>query len=240
MRRTAFRRPASLLVVLFFFFCLSPCSFASPEPSLKINAYPEFLYGIPPGLDLDSLIDKPMLVDFDYYVFKDSVTGEKRLSGFAEVVAVYAFAMQDLLDVSLDFESYPSFVPRIFATTILSREGQQYRLKYNAGIKFLGISVTYDSIFDSVLETLPDGGLGLRSALVNSLDDASYEHFTSFYFCPVTVQGKTMTFVRYFNRPGIKRPSVGMLQLLNLFTPSAARGQVAAIAKETEKRSGRR
>ncbi len=240
MRRAAFFWPASLPVVLAFAVFMPPCLFASPESSSKDHAYSEFLFGIPPGLDLDKLIDKPMLVDSANYVFKDSVTGEKRLSGFAEVVAVYDIPMQDLLDVILDFESYPSFAPRIFGTQILSREGQRYRLQYNAGIKFLGINLTYDSVFESVLETLPEGGMGLRSWLVDSLDDASYEHFTSFYFCPVTVKGRTMTFMRYFNRPGIKRPSAGMLQILNLFTAPEARGQVNAMAKETERRAGKR
>lgn len=235
-------RSASLVFIMAFSIFLEPCLFAAPKSgdTLTESASAEYMYGVPSDIDLDKIIDKPLLLDWTNFVFNEPVSGEKRLGGYADVVAVYDIPMPDLLEVSLDFESYPSFVPRIFGTSILSHEGQTYRLKYNAGIKFLGLDITFDSIFESQVEHLPDEGVGIRSWLVESLDDASYEHFTSFYFCPVTLNGRTMTFVRYFNRPGVKRPSLGMLQVLNVFTPSEARGQVSAIARETRRRIGRR
>ncbi|MDX9898609.1 MAG: hypothetical protein RBT62_06795 [Spirochaetia bacterium] len=242
MSQTTYIQPAIMVAALALAACLPLAVFASPGagPESSDKASAEYLYGIPSGLNLNTIIDKPLILGWTNYVFKDSASGEKRLGGYADVVAIYDISMQELLDVSIDFESYPSFVPRIYGTSILSQDGQRYRLLYNAGIKFLGLHVTYDSVFETVLEYLPDGGAGLRSWLIASLDDGSYEHFTSFYFCPVTVQGRTMTFMRYFNRPGIKHPSAGMLQVLNLFTPPEARSQVSAIAREAERRSGRR
>jgi hypothetical protein len=105
------------------------------------------------------------------------------------------------------------------------------------GIKFMGLGVEYESIFETVHESLPAGAVGLRSRLVRSVDESEFEHYTSYYFCPVTVNGKMMTFVRYFNRPGIIGPTLGMLQVLNLFTSPEAKGQVAALAKEAFRRS---
>jgi len=213
---------------------------AAPSDARPPQASAEFMFGIPAGTDLEKIVDKPLLVGTHNYVFTDPAGGERRLGGYAEVVAVYDIPLEELVAVSLDFESFPDFVPRIYGTKILSRSGQVWRLQYNAGIKFLGIDVTYDSVFETIVEQLPGGGVGIRSHMLESLDDSAYEAYNSFYFCPVTVRGKTMTFIRYFDRPGIRKPSAGMLQVLNLFAPPEARGQVSAIAKEAVRRSKQR
>jgi len=199
----------------------------------------EFLFGIPPGLDLKKIVDKPRIVELKNYVFTDPVSGERRLAGHAEVVAVYDMPIEDILAVALDFESYPDYAPRIMETNIQERDGTDYHLYYKVGIRFLGIEVSYRSTFRTKVEHFEGKAVGIRSTLVESLDESEFEHFTSLYFSPVTVDGKTMTFIRYFNRPGIRNPSAGMLQVLNLFLPPEARGQVAAIARQARRLSGR-
>lgn len=212
---------------------------AAPVASSQAMLAAEYLYGVPAGLDLSKLVDRPRLLDTTHLVFKDEATGERRLTGYAEVVAVYDMPLESLVAVACDFASYPSFVPRILESTVEGHDGPIWRIRYNVGIRFLGVEVSYRSIFDSMIEHLDGGAVGMRSWQVQSLDDGLYESYTSFYFAPVTVNGKTMCFVRYFNRPGIRRPGIGVLQVLDLFTPPESRAQVAAIANEARRRASR-
>ena len=210
---------------------------APVDRKLPPESSAEFLYGLPPGLDLERLVGKPRLVDTVNYLFTDQASGERRLGGYAEVIAVFDMPIEDILAVSLDFESSASYAPRIMESAIQRRDGPDYHLYYKVGIKFMGIEISFRSTFVSTVEHFDGGSVGIRSRLTESIDESEYEHFTSTYFTPVMVNGRTMTFIRYFNRPGIRNPSVGMLQVLNLFAPPEARGQVSAIAKEAARRS---
>jgi len=193
---------------------------------------------LPLDLDLTKLVGKPRQIGMDYRVWRDPETNEKRLGGFVEIVAVYDIPLEFFMDATIDFESYPSFVPWIHEAKVLSRSDSAYRIQYHSGIKFLGISVTYDSVFEAVVEPDPEGGFRIGASLVESLDDAEYAHYTSTYLRPVEVDGKTMTFIRYYNSPGVKRPSLGMLQVLNLFATREGKRQVEAFADEAARRAG--
>jgi len=214
-----------------------PLGAAPDDKPRPPEAAARHLYGIPAGVDLEKLVGKPKLASTFYYLFNDPASSERRLAGYAEVHAVFDIPLEQLVAVSLDFESYPSYVPRIMSTSILTCDESSWQLHYNVGIKFMGLGVEYESIFETVRETLPAGAVGTRSRLVRSIDQAEFEHFTSYYFCPVMINGKVMTFVRYFNRPGVIGPTPGMLQVLNLFAAPEAKGQVSALAKEAVRRS---
>lgn len=212
---------------------------AAPVASVQAMLQAEYLYGIPANLELADLVDRPRLLGTTHVQFQDAATGERRLTGYADVVAVYDLPPESLAAAASDFESYPSFVPRILEATVLGHDGPVWRVSYNVGIRFLGVQVSYRSVFDTVVERLEGGAVGVRSWQVQSLDGGLYESYTSFYFAPVVVQGKTMCFVRYFNRPGLRRPGFGVLQVLDLFTPPEARAQVAAMASEARRRVAR-
>lgn len=208
---------------------------ADAEPRLAAAC----LYGVPDGLELAELVDKPRLLGTTHVLFRDEATGERRLTGYADAVAVYDMPLDSLVAAASDFAAYPSFVPRIIEATVEGRDGPIWRVRYNVGIRFLGVEVSYRSIFNSIIEQLGGGAVGMRSWQIQSLDGGLYESFTSLYFAPVTVHGKTMCFVRYFNRPGIRRPGFGLLQVLDLFTPPESRAQIAAIAAEARRRAAR-
>jgi hypothetical protein len=213
---------------------------APVDSKLPPEASAEYLFGMTPGMDLERFVDRPRLVDTVNYVFTDPASGERRLAGYAEVVAVYDIPLTDLVAVATDFAASSSYAPRIMESFIQRQDGADYHLYYKVGIKFMGIEVSFRSTFTSTVERLGGGAVGIRSRLTESIDESEYEHYTSIYFAPVTVNGRTMTMIRYFNRPGIRNPSAGMLQVLNIFAPPEARGQVAAIAKEAVRRSGKR
>ncbi len=218
---------------------LGPSAHAAPVEDTQSRLGAAFLYGVPDGLELAELVDKPRLLGTTHVLFRDEATGERRLTGYADVVAVYDVPLDSLVAVASDFASYPSFVPRIFEAAIQGRDGPIWRVRYNVGIRFLGVEVSYRSVFDSIIEHLDGGAVGMRSWQEQSLDGGLYESYNSFYFAPVTVHGRTMCFVRYFNRPGIRRPGFGLLQVLDLFTPPESKAQVAALAGEARRRAAR-
>ncbi len=213
---------------------------AAASAQVRANPGAENTSVMPRDLDLGKLVGKPRQIGMDYRVFRDPETNEKRLGGFVDIVAVYDVPLEFFMDATVDFESYPSFVPYIHEAKVLSRADSAYRIQYHSGIKFLGISVTYDSVFEAVVEPDSEGGFRVGASLVESLDDAEYAHYTSTYLLPVEVDGKTMTFVRYYNSPGIKRPSPGMLQVLNLFATREGKRQVEAFAEEAARRAAAR
>lgn len=196
----------------------------------------QYLYGIPVGLDLEGLVGAPELIDSAYYAFDAADGGEPRLSGYADVVAVYDLPLDRVAAAAADFAAYPRFMPRILGVEILGVDGSTSLLRYRAGLDFLFFSVAFESVFESTVDTLPGGAVGVRSRLVESLDDAEYEHVNSFYLEAVTVRGKPMTFVRYYNRPGLRRPAPGLQAIVGSVIAAEAKGQVKALAKEAARR----
>jgi hypothetical protein len=207
------------------------------------EASAEYLYGMPGGMDgeqLKDLIDNPRLIGMKYYIFNEVVTGERRVGGYAEVIAVYDTPIQHMFDATVDFEGYPRFVPRILDARLDSSDGIRYRLWYDSGIRLLGFEILFKIKAESVIERMEGGAVGVRSRMLESIDGGLYEHFNSFYLEPLVIDGKPMTFVRYFNRPGIRKPTIGTLQIVRLFSPSEARAQVSAIGREAVRRAGGR
>ncbi|MBU0926330.1 MAG: hypothetical protein KKA67_01140 [Spirochaetes bacterium] len=211
-------------------------SYAARPP----QASSEYLFGVPEGQDLRRLVDRPTLAGTTYYVFEDPASGDKRLGGYAEVLAVYDMPLEALWAVLVDFESYPSFSPRILGSVVEATsdgdDGTVYRLRYTTGIRFLGIEVSYVALEDVTAVSFDDGARATRTRLVESLDGSVFEHFSSFYLSPVTVDGHDMTFVRYFSRPGINKPGFGMLQVVQFFAPPEGKAQVSSVAKEAARR----
>ena len=199
----------------------------------------EYLYGMPEGLtaeDLRKLIDNPKLIGMKYHVFNDAATGERRVGGYAEVIAVYDAPIQHLVDATIDFEGYPRFMPRILEARLDSCDGTTYHLWYNSGIKLLGVEISFKLRSESIIDRLEGGAVAVRSRMLESLDGGLYEHYNSFYMEPLVLNGRSMTFVRYFNRPGIRKPSLGTLQIVRLFSPSEVKAQVSSIGREAIQR----
>jgi hypothetical protein len=199
----------------------------------------EYLYGMPPGLTEDALgelIDNPRLVGMKYHIFNDAVSGERRVGGYAEVIAVYDAPIQAMIAVTTDFEAYPRFMPRILDARVYSYDGRRYSLWFDTGVRLLGIEISFKVVSESIIDRLEGGAVAVRSRMLESLDGGLYENFNSFYMETVVIGGRSMTFIRYFNRPGIRKPTLGTLQIVRLFSPSEARAQVSSIGREAVRR----
>jgi len=232
-----------ILVIIGVIACVFP-AWANPKADDRpVEASAEYLYGRPDGLDveqLEELIDSPKIVGIKYYIFNDIATGERRVGGYAEVIAVYDTPIQYMIAATVDFEGYTRFVPRILDARIDSVDGTRYQLRYDTGVRLIGIEIAFKVRSESIIDTLGNGAVAVRSRMLESLDGELYENYNSFYMEPLVVNGKPMTFVRYFNRPGIRKPSPGTLQLVRLFSPSEAKAQVSAMGKEAIRRAGGR
>lgn len=194
-------------------------------------------YAIVAGADLAALVGKPEVIDADQYLFVDPASGERRMAGYVDLHAVYDLPLEAILAVMLDVESLPDYMPYIMAAKIVGGTADRFVASYSVGINFLGIKIGYSSTAESVVERFPDGSVGVKSRMLESLDQKIYEHYTSWFLVPVTVDGRRMTYLRYYNRPGLRKPFAGMLGLAKTFTPPNSKGQVAATVKEAAKRT---
>lgn len=212
---------------------------AGVNASVDSRAGEFHLMRLEPETDLSSLTGRPRVIGYDYYYYSDPGSGEKRLGGFVEVCAVVDLGLDALLATSLDFNSYSSFLPRILYSKVERSDDRYFQVTYHSGIRILGIEMSYKGMEESFLQYFPDGSVGINSRLLESEEGGLYEHYTSIYYQAVVVDYKPMTFVRYFNRPGIRNPIPGMLILLDIFGPLEGRAQLQAIINETRRRLGR-
>ncbi len=227
-----------ILSALFLAGAFTQLIFAAPDDKPRPpETASRHQFGIPPGIKLEKLIGKPTLLNKFYFVFNDPVSGESRISGFADAVAVYDLPIEGFIAVMLACEAQSGFIPYFMKVKILERGASEDLIEYKTGIKFLGIEASYNSIFGSTFERIEGGAVGFRSRLVESIDGKEFEHYTSYYFAPVTVNGKVMTFFRYFNRPGVRKPMPGMVEGMRFFIPFAIEGHIAALAKEVARRA---
>jgi len=197
----------------------------------------DYRQGIHPQAILEGLVDNPTIAEIDNYLFTDGLSGERRMAGYADVHAVYDIGIEYLVSAIMDFAAYPDYAPRIIAASVAEASGDRYRLNYTVGISFLGFKVAYETFEETLVTRYADGSLLTRSRLIDSPDGELFEHYMSMYLCEVRVNGKTMTYIRYYNRPGLRTPFPGMLAVAKAFTPGESRHQLNALAKEAARRS---
>ncbi len=197
----------------------------------------DYRQGIHPEAILEGLVDNPTIVEIDNYLFDDSLSGERRMAGYVDVHAVYDIGIEYLVSAIMDFAAYPDYAPRIFTARIAEASGDRYLLNYSVGISFLGFKVAYETVEETLVTRYADGSLLTRSRLIDSPDGNLFEHYMSMYLCEVRVNGKNMTYIRYYNRPGLRTPFPGMLAVAKAFTPGESRHQLNSLAKEASRRA---
>lgn len=195
--------------------------------------------GRAPGAELEALLGKPRVVDSDHYNFSDPDSGERRMAGWVEAEIVIDAPVGAVASVINDPAAFPSFMPMILGTEVLEESPGRQLIRYRVGIRFLGFEVGYATVEEAVFEWLPNGAGLNRSRLIDSPDGNMFEHYVSVYMEPVRQSGREMTYLRYFNRPGLRKPFPGMLSVAKAFIPSGTRSQLQAIEKEAKRRAGR-
>lgn len=221
--------------------CASPSAAAAqdrgppPAPASGFDAR----VGRTPGAELEALLGKPRVVDSDHYNFSDPESGERRMAGWVEAEIVIDAPIASVAAVINDPAAFSGFMPMILGSEILEEGPGRQLIRYRVGIRFLGFEVGYATVEEAVFEWLPNGAGLNRSRLIDSPDGNMFEHYVSVYMEPVRLSGREMTYLRYFNRPGLRKPFPGMLPVAKAFIPSGTRSQLQAIEKEAKRRAGR-
>jgi hypothetical protein len=216
----------------------SPVSAQEAAPPPGSNAYPGFdvRYGIPEGTKLAQLVDAPALISMIVEQFKDPASGEHRLSGFGDAQAVYEVPMAAVLQVLEDYEHQKSYSPNLFEVKVESREGNRTIVYQDLGMSFLGLKASYKIRVEVIRDDFPDGAVGIRARLVESVDGKLFQSYSSWYLKPVELEGKKMLYLRIFTGSGIRRPIIGMAAATKGFTPGNLKGQLRDTVKEARKR----
>lgn len=202
---------------------LSSLAFAAAGASAQAGPplHPDFdtRYSIPAGTDLKTLVGKPALIDMRVESFKDPSSGESRLGGAgdAHVVVPAPFATIDRL--LSDIEGQTRIFPRLKRSVVLSRNGNALVAEQEVGISFLGLFFGSRMRQEIVRDELPGGAVGWRGRLLESLDQGMYRSSGSWYYLPVQIAGREMTYFRLYSSPGVRKPFPGMAGLVKTFTP---------------------
>lgn len=198
----------------------------------------EFRFGLPPGVDLAALLDKPVVTEMEAEAWEDPESGEKRIAGWSEIQGVFDVRFEDLIRVLTDYEGQPRYSPRLFSARIETREGSFTRVSQEVGMSILGIKSKYRIVVDYEELRFQDGGFGQRSRLVDSPDGNLYASFSSWYVLPVLVGGTPCVFVRGFSRPGIRKIFPGMAGALRTFTPGEVKRLLEIYIREARRPDG--
>jgi hypothetical protein len=230
------RRAAPLLTLMLALGASS--AYADERGPLPIPRYGfDYRQGIHPQAPFEELVDKPTILEIENYLFTDGASGERRMAGYVDIHAVYDIGIEYLISAVVDFTGYPDYAPRIFSARIAEAVGDRYLLQYTVGISFLGFRVAYETVEETIVTRYDDGSLLTQSRLIDSPDGNLFEHYMSMYLREVVVKGKPMTYIRYYNRPGLRKPFPGMLAVAKAFTPGESRHQLNALAKEAARRA---
>lgn len=192
----------------------------------------DFRYGILAGTDLAALERRGAIIGSSNDLVRDPESGERRLAGYGEFHTVYEVPVDYFMRVLLDFSGYSRFMPWIISGSLLEKERNYYLAEFKVGISFLGMEIGFESVSESVVDSLINGSFGLRSRLVHSPSNNLYEHYVSWFIAPVVINDRPMTYVRYYNRPGVRKPFLGMPTLARTFGDNNMRGQVDGIGRE--------
>lgn len=198
-------------------------------------------YGIlPSGTALRSLIGKAESLDISSVREADSAAGDRRVLGTGQAQGLFPVPLEAAASAVIDVPNLPKVSSSILNATLIESSGLRFRAREKIGFEFLGLSIGYEVIVDTLVDRLPGGAVGVRSRLVESLDGKIYRADVSWYFAPVVIDGKEYTYMRLWSVSGLANPAPGVPAALELFSKGELKGQVRAVAALAEKNPGRR
>ncbi len=168
----------------------------------------------------------------------EQVPGEKRVLGTGEAHGIYEVPLEAVASVLWDFPSLKAVSPRLQDVKVDERTESRVALYEEIGINFLGIKIGYKLRLETFRDNFPDGSVGLRYRMLESLDGKLYSADSSWFLKEVDVGGKKMLYMRTYSTSGMRNPGLGVAAAMKAFTAGELAGQVDAIAKEARKRAG--
>ncbi len=193
-------------------------------------------YSPPGGQDLSLLIEKPMVIGTKVQTFIDEGTKGKVLEALGDCQAIYDLpiaAIAAVLEVDAKQAKYGA---GLLDAHIDLKSGNRTIVYQELGTLFLGIRVSYLTRSEVFRDELPDGVLGFRARLIESMDGKLYESFSSWYLEPIVVDGRKLTYVRTFMHAGIRNPFLGAESIMRAFIPKQSSDMMSSNIKEARRR----
>jgi len=221
---------------------LLPASWAQAPGPVALPRYAGFdeRYGVAAGTEPEALIGKPSIIAMSAEKYRDSATGEWRLVGFGEAQAVYDADFDQVLKVLDDPAGAISYSPRLLDSRIEEKEGARVVVYQEVGISFLGFKLGYRFLAEQVRDDLGPREVGYRIRLLESLDGKFFDAYTSWYAKELELGGRRLVYLRYYTRPGLRKPVLGMDLIIKSFTPGEMKSTMDRVANEARRRSAQK
>lgn len=215
---------------------------AASSSSESLYSYPDYdvRYGIAPGTDLAALAGRTATIGMNVTSFTDPVDGKSKLRGFGESQGLYDVPLEAVLESLWDIESQPKFFPNLFESRVEEKGDNEMRVFQYVGVSVLGIKAGYHMRVEMKRDYLPDGAVGVRSRLIQCLDGNMFESYSSYYLARVEVNGKQMTYIRLYSRPGIVDPFPGTAAIVKGLTPGQLSDSITLFVRDARRREASR
>jgi hypothetical protein len=164
------------------------------------------------------------------------VPGEKRLLGTGEAHGIQEADLQTVATLLWDYAALKTISPRLQEARVEERSPTRILVYEELGIAVLGIKIGYKFRIESIRDDFPDGAVGLRYRLTESLDGKLYEADSSWYLKEIEVGGKKMLYMRTYSTSGMRNPGFGVAGAVKAFTGGELTGQIQEIAREARNR----
>jgi hypothetical protein len=240
MARVPFPRrlwPPLLLVALVL--PASPHSRLAATSAAPANGpYPGFevRYGIGPlPARLSSLVGRNEPISAATDVFREPSGGRYVLEGLGEGQAIYDVSLEALFAVLSPDPGRKAFGPGVLENHVEEFEGNRALVFQVVGAEFLGVKLAFETRSEVFWDSFPDGSVGIRSRLVGNPDGKLYESYNSWYLAPIEVEGRTMTYMRFYIRSGIYDPFPGAESVMKLFLPRQLSDMFSSNVREARK-----
>lgn len=237
------RRATAISIFLLSIAVLLSPALAQTATAFQSDNYNGWLvrYGVLPASSaLKALVGKAESFDISSDRDADGPAGERRILGTGQAHGLFPVSLEAAASAVIDIPNLPKVSGSILSAILLDTSGDRFRAKEKIGFEFLGLSIGYEVIVDTIVDRLPGGSVGVRSRLVESLDGKVYRADVSWYFAPLVIEGKEYTYMRVWSVSGLSNPAPGVPAALELFSKGELRGQVKAVASIAEKNPGRR
>lgn len=164
------------------------------------------------------------------------VPGEKRVLGTGEAHGIQEADLQTVATLLWDYAALKTISPRLQEARVEERSPNRILVYEELGIAVLGIKIGYKFRIESIRDDFPDGAVGLRYRLTESLDGKLYEADSSWYLKEIEVGGKKMLYMRTYSTSGMRNPGFGVAGAVKAFTGGELTGQIQEIAREARNR----
>jgi hypothetical protein len=177
----------------------------------------DYRWSIPPGTDFPSIYMKPTEIDSDTQFYFTGKGGETRLRAISDYHGLYPIELSRYYAFLRDYENKPKHSSMMLANEVDYSQKPYVIQTQTLGFNVLGMKLSYTVKFLG-LDTFPEPNvMASWWRQVDGEKSAFFETYGSYYLVEMPYQGKKCTYVRYFQRIGIRNPFAGLTEIVRIF-----------------------